>query len=144
MYRIGSRGRQQLHAQTVIQMADLGTDIHCVSDMEPTLRVISGREALAHAIARRLQTPFGGLWYDPDYGYDLRQFCSGQLTQASTIASSVELEALKDERVLDAKAAVTVVGKTLDVKVTLTDGLGPFTLVIGVDALTLQLLNPGG
>ena len=42
-------------------MSALGVDLYCISDLDPAGRTVSGNEALAQALARRLQTPRGSL-----------------------------------------------------------------------------------
>lgn len=126
-------------------MADLGTDLACVSDLSPTMATVSGRRALAEAIARRLQTPRGRLLRYPDYGFDLAGEINGDVdaTQIASIKDGVEAECLKDERVLAASAVVTYTGDTLTVVITLTDAQGPFVLVLAVSGVTVTLLSAG-
>lgn len=122
-------------------MADLGSDFSGVSDITPTLAVVSGRRCLIEAIAHRLITPRGSLWYDPDYGYDLRQYLSGITVAAGSIAASVAAEAEKDERVEQASAVVTFSGSVLDVKLAIADGAGPFTFVLRISQVTVEILK---
>lgn len=122
---------------------DHGTDLAGVSDLEITMREISGRKALAHRIARRLQTPRGGLFYDPDFGYDLRQFVSGSVLPEGTIEASVENEALKDEGVEDVQIDVRFFTgtKRLRVFVAVNDSEGGFDFVLDVTDVTVELLT---
>jgi hypothetical protein len=125
-------------------MADLGHDLSCVSDLDPSMREVQGRIALAQACARRLQTPRGRLIDDPDYGYDLTDEIGDDLSPSdiARIASSVDAEMLKDERVLASSTVVTFLNQILIVTVSLTDGAGPFLLVLQVSAVSVQLLTP--
>lgn len=124
-------------------MADLGTDLSCLEDLSPTMAEVSGRTCLAQAVARRLLTPRGRLIYDPNYGYDLEQFLNDDLGPGdlAKIAANIQNEALKDERVLTATAAVVVQNKALIVTLTIDDGDGPFTFVLPVSLVTVQLLQ---
>lgn len=122
-------------------MADLGTDFAGVNDITPTLQVVSGRRCLIEAIARRLITPRGALWYDPDYGYDLRQYLSGITVAAGSIAASVAAEAEKDERVEQASADVTFSGSVLNVKLAIADAAGPFQFVLRISQVTVEILK---
>lgn len=122
-------------------MADLGSDFSCVDDVGPSLAVVSGRRALINSIARRLITPRGGLFYAPDYGYDTRQFLSGITAAPSAIAAGVVAEAEKDERVDQASAVVTFVGNTLNIRLEIADGGGPFTFVLSIDKVTVEILK---
>ena len=122
---------------------DYGTDLAGVSDLEITLREIEGREALAHAIARRFQTPRGGLFYDADFGYDLRQFLSGAVPPEGTIEAAAENEALKDERVLDVQIDVRffTATKKMRVFIAVVDAEGPFDFVLDISDVTVELLT---
>ena len=124
-------------------MADLGTDIGGVMDLGPSLAPVSGRRALIEAVARRLVTPRGALWYDPAYGYDLRQFLNGIASSPSQIVAGVTEQAEADERVVGAQASATFIGNTLVVKVALLDSSGPFTFTINVGQVTVELLTQG-
>lgn len=122
-------------------MADLGIDFACVGDVSPALTITSGRRGLIESIARRLITPRGGLFYDPDYGYDLRQYLSGITASPSAIAAGVISEAEKDERVDQANAVVTFVGTSLIVRLEIADGGGPFSFVLAVSSVTVEILK---
>ena len=60
-----------------------------------------GTRNLIDALRRRLETPRGGLFYDPDYGFDLRQYVQAAMDAALQfeLESFIETECLKDERV---------------------------------------------
>lgn len=122
---------------------DLGTDFACVEDLDFNLSTVTGRLGVAHSVARRLDTPRGGLWYDEDYGYAIRQHLNAPAQQASSIAASVEDEAQKDERVLAAKATVSLFGTpqklTVDLEVETAEG--PFELVLLASALTVDMIS---
>lgn len=127
-------------------MADLGSDVFAVTDLDPGFRLVSGRLAHAQAIARRLATPRGDLERigdDPDYGSDLRQFVGDDVGPRVVfeVASLVEREALKDERTLSATATVTFAGGALMVALRITDAAGPFSLVLAVSDVTVSVLK---
>lgn len=111
-------------------MADLGTDLSCVFDLDPTMREVSGRTCLAQAMARRLTTPRGRLIYDPQYGTDLNAYLLADVGPGdiAKIGAAVQAECLKDERVLACTASVVFLNSVLIVTITLTDAQGPFTL----------------
>lgn len=116
---------------------DLGSDISTFPDLDPAYAVRTGPHIVAEAVARRYITPRGGLFYDLNYGYDLRQHLNSVITPglAGRIAAQCEAEALKDERVLG--ATVTVVQSagqlaTLSVHTVLTLSSGPFAFVLTV------------
>jgi len=124
-------------------MADFGTDLSCVSDLDATGAEVSGRLLLGQSLARRLQTPRGRLLEDANYGFDLRQYVNADLspTDIARIRTGVEAECLKDERVLGATATVTLTSNVLIVTVLLQDAAGPFSLVLSVTAVTTTVLN---
>lgn len=121
-------------------MADLGNDISCVFDVDSALTVVSGRVALAEAIARRWITPPGGLFYDPTYGAGLQTFLHGSMQSVETIGSILENEALKDDRLIGCTVEVRLEGDELVVRARLEDGEGPFRFVLNVTDMTVDLL----
>ena len=125
---------------------DFGLDLSGASDLDITMRETSDREALAQSVARRLQTPRGGgLFYDFDYGYDVRQFVSGVVLPEGTIEAAIENEILKEERVLEVQVDVRffTANKRLKIFVALFDGDGPFDFVLDVSDVTVELLTEG-
>lgn len=120
----------------------LGTDLSCVQDMDAAGAEVSGRTCLAQAIARRLSTPRGRLIYDPNYGYDLTGEINDDVSPAdiARITSNVNAECLKDERVVSTTVTATFANSTLVVTIVLTDGQGPFVLVLAVTSVSVSLL----
>jgi len=121
-------------------MADYGTDFAGVMDITPSLREVTGPRCVIESIACRLISPRGCLWYDPAYGFDLRQFFSGHVGDAGQITAGVVEQAELDERVDQAEARVTFVGESLAVYVTLVLSEGSFEYTLTVDKVTGQLL----
>lgn len=124
-------------------MSELGTDISCLSDIGAKFRFASGFENLGQAIARRLQTPRGGLFYDLDYGTDLRDWLNAVYTEAdrAEFASAIAAECEKDPRVLSADAEIVRTGQdVVNVTVSLETLEGPFSMVLGVDQVTVEVL----
>jgi hypothetical protein len=119
---------------------DYGSDFGGVMDLSPSLGLVSGRLALAQAIARRLTTPRGSLFYDPDYGYDLRQHLNAPAPRLGVVEAQTSTEVLKDERVLDVEVDVTFTEGLLSVTLRLFDAGGPFSLVLNVSQVTVELL----
>ena len=128
-------------------MADLGTDIACVDDLDPAFTVTSGTLALSQAIARRLITPRGALFYDEDYGLDLRAYLNAGISQGSgfefRLAAQIEAECLKDERVetIDAQVSFDVANEKLVAKLKGVASTGPFRLTLLVSSVTVELLR---
>src|SRR5207253_1177574 len=79
---------------------DFGADLSALPDLDIRWPLQDGRRNLAEAIARRLQTPRGGLFYAPDYGTDVRSWLNEVLTEDDLfrVKMAVEAECEKDER----------------------------------------------
>lgn len=122
-------------------MADLGSDFSGVLDLGPSLGSVSGRRALAEAIARRWTTPHGSLFYDFDYGHDVRQYVNAPPPASGVIESQLSAEAFKDERVRDCDVSVERVGEALTIRGIITDDSGPSGLTLNVSQLTVELLT---
>jgi len=126
---------------------DFGQDISCISDLDPTFAMVSGRTALVQSLARRFMTRRGSLWYALEEGLDLRDTLNESLSPADVqqLRKDIETECLKDERVAAARASVALNQTThqMTVSVILRDGTGPFQLVLGVSAVSVTILNGG-
>ena len=142
----------------------LGTDLSGIADLTPHMGESSGRQCLAEALARRLITPRGALFYDQLYGYDVvTAEINNDITASDVprIAANIESEFRKDERVIDAKVTVQFVGPdqvdaaragvvanpapgtqgVLVISAVVNDGQGPFTLTLTATSVTVQLLG---
>lgn len=124
---------------------DYGNDTEAVSDLTFARRQVDGETMMAQAMARRLQTRRGSLFYASDYGYDLRQFLKGSVPPASVINGQVENELLKDERVADVTAEVSFneQSEVQEVRVFGNGSEGPFDLTIPIEDVTVELLREG-
>lgn len=128
-----------------------GADFSAVEDFDANWTFLEGdageARALAQAVARRLITPRGGLFYDPAYGMDIRAFIADTTTPEDAVAQ-IENEARKDERVDDCKCTITVVGEgastiwTVQIHCTATTGKA-FDLTLEVSRVTVALLKGG-
>ena len=122
---------------------DLGSDFAGVLDIDAALTVVSGWRNLGNALARRLTTANGALFYDPDYGYDLRSLLNAAVRDTAKIGARIIKEMLKDKRVQSATANVTFSGDTLVAHVGITpkgDDNPAFSLVMNVSQLTVETL----
>jgi phage baseplate assembly protein W len=119
-------------APPVVDTYGLGVDLDCLTDITPGLALAAGTDNLMKALARRLITPRGGLFYDPDYGLDLREYLHAGVTaaQIATLSGSVEAEVEKDPRVQSADASVSFVGATMMVRVVVNPIAGPHRLIV--------------
>lgn len=126
-------------------MASLGIDIHCVTDLDPMFRLVSGPTAVAQRHARRFQTPTGQLLEHAEYGYDVRNLlnASSGATTLYRLKSIIEQQMLRDDETEAAEVDVTFVESTnkLTLHVKGQTAQGPFSLVLGVDDLTVDILE---
>lgn len=126
-------------------MADYGSDFHCVNDVDYALSTVSGTRALAEAVMRRIITPVNGLFYDLTYGDSIATGVGVSYRTFGDLQSRAEDEAMKDERVADAQATVTLVPETeiLTVSVTVTPVEGePFDMTFNIaDKTSAQMVE---
>jgi len=124
-----------------MNQALLGTDVK----VGKVLTLISGYQNLATQLIRRLSTRRGTLFYDPNYGDDIRLFMNSPINNATLeqIKYTIKRQCEADPRIDNADVSATYSQSTLtlEVDIALTTFLGPFTLVISVDALTIELLT---
>lgn len=122
-----------------------GVDIFGTPDLDPRFELVTGRRSLAQALARRLSTPKGGLFYAPDYGLDLRELVAEAFGpgDAERLGSRIAGELERDERVLAAAVEVAFDARTsrLRIAAQVSTAVGPFRLVLSADALSVQLLE---
>lgn len=119
----------------------LGIDISGVDDIDIALSPVDGPTALLQALARRLQTPAGSLFYDPNYGLDVRQWVHAGAMPVSRIEAAVEGELLKDERVSDARCSASFASGALQLQVAVTtDEDETYELTLGVNSDIVELL----
>ena len=125
---------------------ELASDIGGVTSVDYALSTVSGRQALAEAILRRLTTRRGGLFYAPSYGFDVLGLI-GSTVSASEVEQRVLEQALLEEEVEDATCTVTFadVGATrsITVELNITDAEGPFDLTLSASELTISALLGG-
>lgn len=121
---------------------DYGTDIR----IGKVVGTESGLRNLITALVRRLSTATGSLFYDLEYGLDLRTFVNTEITRSTLdeIRVAVENQLERDPRVETIRCNVTfnkqAFSLLLDVQVTPIIGQ-TFTLVLSVDKVTVELLE---
>lgn len=127
-------------------MADLTTidatiDIACVEDFLPDMPTVSGRVALMHRLARRLQTQRGRFKWWPNFGTDLRIFLLSKAPPAA-IAAAADAECRKDEQVKNVTTSVEVLdsGRRLHLTIQVTDAAGPFAFTLTITQATATLI----
>lgn len=122
---------------------DYGTDVSCTTDIDPSLRLVSGSELMREVIVRRLTCRKGSLLSDPLYGIDIRDFLNSRIdSKALTrIQSLVTGELQNDERILSvtSEASFNTASKTLTLQMQGTGASGPFDLTITAGAGALSV-----
>lgn len=121
---------------------DYGTDIR----IGKVVSLSSGLKNLQEALVRRLTTARGSLFYDPDYGLDLRVFINQEINADTLdqIRASLEQQLELDERVKNIDATVKYDSSNfkLNIVIQVTPNIGQtFILVVSVDKLTVELLT---
>lgn len=127
---------------------DFGTDVSTFvdGDLDPFFRVISGKRVVAEAIVRRWTTPQGGLFFDENFGRDVRDLL-GQATSPQTLfalKNALVAQAEEDERVHEARVDVSLNPQTrrLLIRGEIVTADGPFSFVVSVSDLSVELLSP--
>lgn len=112
-----------------------GGDSYCLTDVGLVdVQVTDPVQLIGQRLARRLQTPRGGLAsVDPDasdYGWDVNQLLLGKMTPSTraTAKSQIENECGKDEQVISAEADVTIANGSVTIVIQVVSSVGPFTL----------------
>lgn len=125
------------------QPVDLGSCWSCVTDIVMPSTMSTGFRCVAEAIARRWQTPRGGLIDDPNYGFNLSDFVGDDLGKGdlARIAASARAEAEKDERVVSCDVTVTVLAEVMIVVGKVTTSAGPFQMVVSIAGVSVTLLQ---
>jgi len=123
-------------------MADYGSDITFTGlDITPQLIMTTDSSVVIEAIALRLQSDPGSLWYDHTYGYNVNSLFKNPMimeNNSSKIQSRIVTECKKDPRVRNAVVTVSEFDYknkscVISVGIELTDGTIPETLVFSIN-----------
>lgn len=123
-----------------------GSDTTCVSDVPLIdLQITDPRVLIGQRVARRLQTPRGGLASigdNPDGGWDCRQYVNMKLAPGdiATAQGQIQNECLKDEAVQSAVVTMIQAGSVLTITIRLLSAVGPLTLTMNVQQLTVEAI----
>lgn len=124
---------------------DFGSDFSCLGGLNPQFPVVTGNTLLGQALANRLQVPRGGLFYDKNYGTDIRGYLNSPMTPAilGQMSNDAQAECLKDERVLQVAATPVFDSGSSTVNLTITgiSANGPFTFILSVSDVSVTLLS---
>jgi hypothetical protein len=131
-------------------MAEFGSDIAGVEDVNAMLSIVSSESGLSvsESVARRFLQPRGSLFYDPEYGLDIRTLLADHLP-APVAENAIAAESLKDPRVFKPVARVipsvpTAPSDPITWKITLSfeNELGKvYDLVLLVSEATVEILE---
>jgi hypothetical protein len=123
----------------------LASNSQGIMDFDPSMRTTTGRALLSQSLLCRLSTPRGSVIDCPNDGLDLRDLLSSGQTNGNllAIAGSIQNEVLKDQRVSTATVNCSYVPQTATMTATIAiqSSYGPFTLVLSVSAVTVQILD---
>lgn len=115
---------------------DYGSDFSCSSDLDFDLSLTSKRRSLGESVARRLGTSAGYLFYDPNFGYNVTDLIGRAGVVPQVVAANVQNELVKDERINDAVATVTLNADRLTILCEVQDDDGPFDMTFTVEQRT--------
>lgn len=124
-----------------------GVDVICLFDLDPYFNLTGGVNTLVQDLYHRIITTTGTLFYDGNWGFNVRQLLSQAVTQGTvnTIQSIIQSQMLADERVAAAlvSATYTIATQSLVATITITpqNGLQAFQFVVGISQVTTALLN---
>lgn len=129
------------------QPANFGFDLSCLFDFTNSFGTVSGVQLLSEALVRRISSPSGSLFYDPNYGFDVTQMVQDDLSPAdvAAVGQRMDHEFQKDQRVQSSYTTATFLPvdgiPTLTTTTTINRGSGPFTLVLSINNVTVQILQ---
>lgn len=127
-------------------MIDGGTDLTVFPDLSFN-QTVTGRRNRAEALARRLMTPPGGLFYSDDYGLDIREYLNddapGYVWQERGRLINYQCE--RDPYITNCDATITPPTPRTDtftVALLLEDETGSaFSLELSVDKFLVEVKN---
>ena len=114
-------------------ITDFGTDLTHLPDV--TGQLVSGGENLIQALARRIQTPKGSLFYDPSYGSTLYDWLGEGIEDGGlALAVSLEVDIEEDPRVRSCTVNVTNLHlRGIELSAHVDTNSGPLELIIAGD-----------
>lgn len=119
----------------------LGSDFSGGEDLDPAMREVSGRRALAQSIVRRLTTGTGNLQDYPAYGFNVTELIGTSLTN-TRIRQSVLGQVLQEEEVEYATVNVRRTQESVTIDIVVTDGDGPFDLTLNISGVEVEAIIP--
>ena len=104
---------------------------------------MSGQRGVLEALVRRLTTPRGALFYDSNYGFDVRRFLNASLGQGELVAlqNGVEGECEKEERVVSARCFLSTNATDARLGIEVESQFGAFAFTLGISSVSVDLLT---
>jgi phage baseplate assembly protein W len=126
-------------------LQNFGTCWSCVSDLTSPAVLAAGNQVVAESLLRIWTTSPGDLIDDPDYGENLQDLLSDDVSTADLAYAQQKagVAATRDQRVLSCQVQLALNPQTqnLAVNAQVVTAQGPFTLVASVSAITVALLQ---
>lgn len=140
----GLAGSQSSAVAPIGGTAALGVGLDMVSDLPKKWSFASGFKVVANSIARALTTPNGAADWAPGRGFDVRLLLKLGATPAQVAQAEhyITAECEADERVSSAEVSIAFVSSTgiATITIALVTTSGPFTLILQVSDLTVEIL----
>lgn len=131
--------------QQVDPAFDYGYDVTTYPEFDPTMQVANSPRNVAECVVRRWHTQRGFLPFHDDDGVDLQSFLNETIDADALfrLKTALQLEALKDERVLACDVSVTFESRSsaLSISAELDLASGPFKFAVFVTQLTAGQLG---
>ena len=118
---------------------DLGSDFGGALDIDQNLSESKGPRAVLECVARRWYDLAGSLFYDQNYGVGLDAYLNAAV-KTDDLATLLEEEALKDERVEECTVVVSTVAESLRIDGRIVTADGQYELTVLTSALDVQVL----
>ena len=122
-----------------------GVAIDGIFDVNKTFVYVTGLKNLGNRIARRITTPTGSCFYDLEYGTDIRELLNAGVTdaQVKTKIGEIEKQLQLDEMIDSATVTMRrdLVNGILNVTIVVQTADGPFSFVLAITQLTVDILN---
>lgn len=122
---------------------DFGFDILTLPDLDTSFAPRRDQVMLADAFLRRLYTRRGLIWSDPSYGFYVLDYLNDELTPTmlAELVAGIEAQAELDERIsgVDVRATFNPRTEKLNLRIGIASAAGPFTLVLGITSVTLDI-----
>lgn len=129
-------------------MTELGSDFDRTDgDLTPDMRLLESPTdqgiAFMQSQSERLLTKRGALWYDRDYGLDVRRYIADDENPA-VASNAINRELLKDERCARCPTLITVSGSSWNIVTSPATKDGQiYDLTFAVSASKIELLTQG-